>query len=259
MAEGGRLAGRCAIVTGASSGIGAATARLLADEGAAVGLVARREAELRRVAAGLDRALVLPADVSDVGQVLGALDSAEAALGPVDIVVNCAGVIGPTPLAELTPELFDRTLAINLSGVFYLSREAGLRMRARHGGHIVTVASDLAATAMPGYVDYSASKAGLVGLTRGLAVELAPTVLVNAVAPGPVDTPMMDHELAADPDPQAAREATMRRVPLQRIAGPAEVARAILFLLTDASYTTGAVLALDGGVTALSRLSGDAT
>jgi len=130
-------------------------------------------------------------------------------------------------------------------------------MRGRGGGHIVNVASDLAFTAMPGYVDYCAAKAGLVGLTRGLAVELAPSVLVNAVAPGPVDTPMMDHELAADPDPESARDATVRRVPLLRIAGPGEVARAILFLLTDARYTTGSVLPIDGGVTALSRLSGD--
>jgi NAD(P)-dependent dehydrogenase (short-subunit alcohol dehydrogenase family) len=173
------------------------------------------------------------------------------------VLVNCAGVIGPVPLDDLTPQIWDQTLAINLSGPFYLGREAGLRMRRRGSGHIVNVASDLAFTAMPGYVDYCAAKAGLVGLTRGLAVELAPSVLVNAVAPGPVDTPMMDHELATQPDPDAAKDATVRRVPLLRIAGPAEVARAILFLLTDAGYTTGSVLPIDGGVTALSRLSGD--
>jgi len=253
----GKLAGRCAIVTGASSGIGESTARLLAAEGARIGLLARRADELRRVATGLADAIAVPADVSDHRQVRDAVDATEAALGPVDIVVNCAGVIGPTPLNDLTPAIWDQTVAINLSGAFYLAREAGLRMRGRQTGHIVNVASDLASTAMPGYIDYCASKAGLLGLTRGLAVELAPGVLVNAVAPGPVDTPMMDHELAAESDPQAAREATVRRVPLQRIAAPGEVARAILFLLTDAPYATGAVLALDGGVTAISRLSGE--
>jgi NAD(P)-dependent dehydrogenase (short-subunit alcohol dehydrogenase family) len=253
----GRLAGRRALVTGASSGIGESAARLLAAEGTRVGLLARRAGELQRVAADLPGAVAVPADISDYAQVLDALDATEAAIGPVDIVVNCAGVIGPTPLDQLTPAIWDQTLAINLSGAFYVGREAGLRMRARSGGHIVNVASDLAFTAGPGYVDYCASKAGLVGLTRGLAVELAPSVLVNAVAPGPVDTPMMEHELSVEADPDAAREATIRRVPLLRVAGPDEVARAILFLVTDAGYTTGSVLPIDGGVTALTRLSGD--
>ena len=229
----------------------------MASEGAAVALVARRQEELERVADGLERAAVLPTDVADHAAVLRALDATEAALGPIDIAINCAGVIGPTPLADLTPEVWLRTIGINLSGPFYVGREAGLRMHARDGGHIVNVASDLAFTAMPGYTDYSASKSGLVGLTRGLAVELAPKVLVNAVAPGPVDTPMMDHELASDPDPAGAREATIRRVPLLRIATPQEIARSILFLVTEAAYATGAVLALDGGATVLSRLGGD--
>jgi NAD(P)-dependent dehydrogenase (short-subunit alcohol dehydrogenase family) len=132
-------------------------------------------------------------------------------------------------------------------------------MRARGGGHIVMVASDLAFTANRGYVDYSASKAGVIGLTRGLAVELAPQVLVNAVAPGPVDTPMMDHELETVPDPDAARDAVIRRTPLFRFGTPEEIARAILFLVTDAPNAMGAVLSLDGGVTVLSRLAGDAT
>jgi len=259
VAADGRLAGRRALVTGASSGIGEATARLLDAEGASVALLARRTGELRRVAGDLTGAVAVPADVSDHREAIEALDAAEEQIGPVDILVNCAGVIGPIPLEDLTPPIWDQSLAVNLSGPFYLGREAGLRMRGRGGGHIVNVASDLAFTAMPGYVDYCAAKAGLVGLTRGLAVELAPRVLVNAVAPGPVDTPMMDHELATAPDPESAREETIRRVPLLRIAGPEEVARAILFLLTDAGYTTGSVLPLDGGVTALSRLSGDAT
>jgi NAD(P)-dependent dehydrogenase (short-subunit alcohol dehydrogenase family) len=258
MAAEASLAGRHAFVTGASSGIGEATAALFGALGASVSLVARRRTELERVAAGLDRSVVLPTDVSDHSAVLGALDAAETEFGPVDIAINCAGVIGPTPLTELSAEVWDRTIATNLSGSFYVGREAGLRMRDRGGGRIVNVASDLAFTAMPGYTDYSAAKSGVLGLTRGLAVELAPTVLVNAVAPGPVATPMMDHELAADPDPEGSREATIRRVPLLRIATADEIARAILFLIVDAPYATGAVLALDGGTTVLSRLSGDA-
>ncbi len=257
MSADGRLAGRCALVTGANSGIGAATVALLAAEGAAVALLARREAELNQVAEGLAKAVVLPTDVSDHGAVVRALDEAEDKLGPVDIAVNCAGVIGPTMLTEMTPAVWDQTIAINLSGSFYVGREAGLRMRARGGGHIIMVASDQANATMPGYIDYAASKSGVVGLTRGLAVELAPAVRVNAVAPGPVDTPMIDHELALSPDPEGARREAERRVPLLRFATAEEVARAILFLVADADYATGAVLALDGGVTVLSRLSGD--
>jgi NAD(P)-dependent dehydrogenase (short-subunit alcohol dehydrogenase family) len=252
------LSGRCALITGASSGIGEATARLFARSGARVSLVARRAEELERVAEGLEHAIVIPTDVADHRAVLRAIEETESRLGPIDIAVSCAGVIGPTAIEELTPEVWHRTIGINLSGAFHVGREAGLRMRSRGGGHIVNVASDLAVTAMPGYTDYSAAKAGVVGLTRGLATEFAPTVLVNAVAPGPVNTPMMDHELAMSANPAQARDETVRRVPLRRISEPDEIARAIRFLVTEATYTTGAVLALDGGTTVLSRLSGDA-
>jgi NAD(P)-dependent dehydrogenase (short-subunit alcohol dehydrogenase family) len=257
MTDRGVLAGRVALVTGASAGIGEATALRFAAEGAAVALLARRRHELERVAEGIEHAAVLPTDVSDHAAVVRALDAAEQALGPVDIVVSAAGVIGPTSLEEMTAAVWGETVAINLSGSFYVGREAGLRMRERGGGHIVNIASDLAFTAMPGYTDYCASKAGVVGLTRGLAVELAPTVLVNAVAPGPVDTPMMDRELASSGDPDGAREETIRRVPLLRIATAQEIAAAILFLVTGAAYASGAVLSLDGGTTVMSRLFGD--
>jgi NAD(P)-dependent dehydrogenase (short-subunit alcohol dehydrogenase family) len=253
----GRLAGTRVFVTGASSGIGAATATLVAQEGAAVALVARRGDELARVAEGLPRALPLVCDVSDHAAVLAAIDAAEAELGPIDLAVNCAGVIGPTSLEEMTPELWHRTIDVNLSGPFYVGRELGLRMRARGGGQIINVASDLAFTGMAGYVDYSAAKAGLLGLTRGLAAELAPAVRVNAVAPGPVDTPMMDRELAATDDPDKARAETIARTPLGRFASPQEVARTITFLATEATYATGAVLSIDGGITIVSRLAGD--
>lgn len=253
----GRLEGSRAFVTGASSGIGAATATLLTAEGAQVALAARRGEELRRIAERLPGAVALVCDVADNAAVLSTLDAAESALGPIDVAVNCAGVIGPTPLEDLSPAVWDHTLAVNLSGSFYVARELGLRMRSRGGGHIVNVASDLAFTGMAGYVDYCASKAGVLGLTRGLAAELAPTVLVNAVAPGPVDTPMMDGELATEPDPAAARAATVARVPLARISTPEEIARAILFLISDAAYATGTVLSLDGGTTIVSRLAGD--
>jgi NAD(P)-dependent dehydrogenase (short-subunit alcohol dehydrogenase family) len=252
MADNRRLAGRHAFVTGASAGIGLATARLLSLHGATVGLVARREPELQQIASEIDQAVAVPADVSDYEAVRRAIEITEAAWGPIDLVVNSAGVCVPTSIDRLTPEVWSRTISVNLSGTFYVSREAGIRMRARGGGHIVNIASEMAFITASGYVDYCASKAGVLGLTRGLAAEFAPQVLVNAVAPGPVDTPMLDHEFALTDDPDGAREAMIRRVPLQRIAAPEEIASAILFLLTDASYATGAVLSLDGGTTLLS-------
>jgi NAD(P)-dependent dehydrogenase (short-subunit alcohol dehydrogenase family) len=157
----------------------------------------------------------------------------------------------------MTAEVWDRTLAVNLSGSFYVARELGLRMRARGGGRIVNVASDLAFTGLAGYVDYCAAKAGVLGLTRGLAAELAPTVLVNAVAPGPVDTPMMESELAATADPEVARGEVIARTPLGRVAAPEEVARAIAFFVTGADFATGSVLSLDGGTSIVNRLGGD--
>jgi NAD(P)-dependent dehydrogenase (short-subunit alcohol dehydrogenase family) len=253
----GRLAGTRVFITGARSGIGAAVATLFAEEGAAVALAARRGTELTRVAEGLRQAVPLVCDVSDHEAVVTAIDAAETELGPIDVAVNCAGVIGPTRLEEMTPEVWRRTIEINLSGPFYVGRELGLRMCSRGGGQIINVASDLAFTGMAGYVDYSASKAGVLGLTRGLAAELAPTVRVNAVAPGPVDTPMMDHELALTGDAERGRSETIARTPLGRISRPQEIARSIAFLVTEASYATGAVLALDGGTTIVNRLAGD--
>lgn len=249
---------RTAFVTGASSGIGEATARLLASGGARVALVARRRDLLSRIAADLPGSVALAADVSDDEAVVEAIEKAEAAIGPIDLLVNSAGVAVPTQLDELTPEVWRRTLAVNLSGTYYSSRELGLRMRARDGGDIVNVASDLAFTGASGYADYCASKAGIVGLTKALAAELAPTVRVNAVAPGPVDTPMMDQELESSGDAKAARAQLIARVPLHRIAGAEEVAAAIAFLASAATYTTGSVFGIDGGVTAVSRLNADA-
>ncbi|MET8852052.1 SDR family oxidoreductase [Amycolatopsis sp. NPDC004625] len=245
------LANRVAVVTGASSGIGAAAARALSAAGARVALLARTPAALAGTATTLPgESLQLPADVADETRVAAAFDRVEAAWGVPDLVVTSAGVSQPAHLAELTPERWRHTLDVNLSGTFHVAREAGLRMR-RAGvtGDIVTVGSELAVIGMPAYIAYCASKAGVLGLTRALAAELAPGVRVNAICPGPVETPMLAAEFEAEGDARAAYDATIARVPLKRLASADEVAVAVLYLVAPTTYATGTALHLDGGTT----------
>jgi 3-oxoacyl-[acyl-carrier protein] reductase len=238
-----------AIVTGASSGIGLATARLIHACGGSVALIATRESVLNQISSEFgERAWTFPADVADAAAAESAVLAAFAALDDVDLVVNSAGICHPNPLEELSAEKWNRTLGVNLSGVYYVSRTAALQMT--HGS-IVNVASDLSHMGAAFYADYCASKAGLIGLTKAMAAELAPRrIRVNAVCPGPVDTPMMDAELELSPDPAAARREHIDGVPLGRFAGADEVAAAILFM-ADAGYVTGSALSLDGGKTAM--------
>jgi NAD(P)-dependent dehydrogenase (short-subunit alcohol dehydrogenase family) len=251
-ADAGRLKGMRAFITGASSGIGEATARLFATEGARVALVARRQEVLGPIARAIgDRAVALPADVADSQQVKRAVDAAVEAFGGIDIVVNAAGVYSPVALRELTPAVWRELIDINLSGTYYVAREAALRMLDADGGTIINIGSELSHIGMALSSHYCASKAGVLGLTKALAVELAPKIRVNVVCPGPVATPMMEAEMDAYPDPVAARKESFERVPLKRWATAEEVARAILFFAADAPYATGASLALDGGTTAI--------
>jgi NAD(P)-dependent dehydrogenase (short-subunit alcohol dehydrogenase family) len=247
------LANRVAVVTGASSGIGAAIARALSAAGAHVALLARTPAALDRTAATLPgESLRLPADVSDDVQVAAAIDRVEAAWGVPDLVVTSAGVCRPAPLDELTPGSWRHTLDVNLSGTFYVAREAALRMRrAGVAGDIVTIGSELSVIGMAGYTAYCASKAGVLGLTRALAAELAPDIRVNAVCPGPVDTPMLAAEFEAGGDARAALEETIARVPLRRLGTADEVAAAVLYLVAPTTYATGTALHLDGGTTSV--------
>jgi NAD(P)-dependent dehydrogenase (short-subunit alcohol dehydrogenase family) len=245
------LSGKRALITGGSSGIGLATAKLFAREGARVALVGRRADALCEAAASCGAgAVAIPADVADATEAAKAVKEAIAAFGGLDILVNAAGIVTPLALAELTPERWRQVIDVNLSGSFYMAREAGLHMRAAGGGTIINVGSELSSIGMPMYVDYCASKFGVIGLTKALALELAPKVTVNAIAPGPVDTPMMEAELKLAADPVAALEEAKLRVPLRRLATADEVAAGIRYLAVEARYATGSVLALDGGTTA---------
>jgi NAD(P)-dependent dehydrogenase (short-subunit alcohol dehydrogenase family) len=246
------LSGTRVIVTGASSGVGKATAQLFASRGAKVALIARRADILTTLAKELGNgALALEADVADDEAVERVVDEAVDRFGGLDVAINCAAIDGPVPLADLTPKIWRRQIDVNLSGTYYVARKAALHMMSRDGGSIVNVGSELSLIGMGLYVHYCASKFGVVGLTKALAHELAPKVRVNCICPGPIDTPMMDAELECFPDPITTRAAAIDRVPLKRFATPKEVARAILFIATEAPFATGSAISIDGGTTAV--------
>lgn len=239
------------LITGATSGVGEATAKLFAAGGAEVSLLGRRRGELDRVAAEIgDAARLFVADVADAKSAATAVRAAIETMDGLDVVVNAAGVADFALLEELDDEIWRRVIDTNLSGTFTVSREAGLHMREAGGGSIVNVASDLATMGVAGLAHYSAAKAGVVGLTRALAIELAPTVRVNVVCPGPIDTPMLRAGLESEADPALARQEKEASVPLGRLADPLEVARAIRFLAVEGTFATGTSMAFDGGTSA---------
>jgi 3-oxoacyl-[acyl-carrier protein] reductase len=245
------VAGRVAVVTGAASGMGRATALLLADEGATVAL-ADRSASVEDVAAtireagGQARAWVL--DLGDAEAISGFVDDVVARLGGLHILVNNAGVSLPAPIAwDGYEEAWAATFAINLTAYVRLIRAALPHLEADGAGRIVNISSTEGLGATASISPYTASKHGVIGLTRALAVELGSRgVTVNAVCPGPINTGMT----AGIPDPDKQKFAR-RRVPLRRYGEPEEVAHATLSLvLPAASYINGAVVAVDGGMTA---------
>lgn len=239
------------IVSGASSGVGEATARLFVAEGAQVVILARRGDALRRLVDDIGPAAhPLVVDIADAGAASAAVRAAIDLMGGVDVAVNAAGIAGEAVLEEVDDDLWRRVIDTNLGGTFSVSREAGLHMRTHGGGAIVNVASDLAHMGAAGLTPYCASKAGVVGLTRGLAIELAPEVRVNVICPGPIDTPMMRAQLEGRVDAEAVLQQKKGTVPLGRFADPVEVARAIRFLAIDATFATGTSMAFDGGTSA---------
>jgi NAD(P)-dependent dehydrogenase (short-subunit alcohol dehydrogenase family) len=170
----------------------------------------------------------------------------------VNGLVNAAGLADPRPLAELDAEAWHRTIGVNLSGSFFPCHVIAQRLRSEGApGSIVNVGSELSAMGMPSYSAYCASKFGVIGLTKALAAELAPDIRVNALCPGPVDTPMLAGEFALAPDPERARAEENRRPPMARIGQPGEIADAAVWLLADATFATGAVVPVDGGTTAV--------
>jgi len=243
-----RLNGRRILITGAASGIGRATAELFAAEGAALALL-DRTADLLEQVAQATGGTALVADLGDESQLLNAVAKAALAMGGIDGIVNCAGIAGSQPLDALDRESWDRFVAINLTAPYLICRAALLHLRAAERATIVNIASGQALLPnAPGIAAYAATKAGLVTFTKALGAELAPNIRANVVAPGIVDTPMVQGVLGGYASPDDAP--FVQQYAMKRVARPSELAEAILFLSSDASsYITGTVLAVDGGRT----------
>jgi NAD(P)-dependent dehydrogenase (short-subunit alcohol dehydrogenase family) len=243
-----------ALVTGAASGIGRATAILLAGRGAAVACLDVNADGLAETAAAIgERALPIPCDVTDLAAVEAAVSQAAADLGGLDAVANVAGVGDFTgDVAEITPEEWARVLAINLTGPFHVSRAAIPHLRAAGGGAIVNVSSQFGLVGCLASPAYCASKAGLIGLTRAMAIDHTEEgIRVNCVCPGPVDTPMLAWTDATPELTARERGRTQGRNLSGRSGRPEEIAATIAFLLSDdVGFMSGSVVAVDGAWTA---------
>ena len=247
------FAGRVGLVTGAGSGIGRATARLLAERGGAVvaadvnGPAAEETAALVRASGG--RAEARGCDVTRAEHVEAAVSAARRGFDRLDVVVNCAGILRVAPLEDTSEKEWEEVLAVNLTGAFLVTRAALRALREQGGGAIVHIASRAAIRAKEAHGAYSASKAGILQLTQMAAVEGAPhSIRVNCVCPGFIDTPMTRGMYDMD----AAVAAWKDVCPLGRPGTPDDVARAMLFLASDdAAFITGVALPVDGGRTIL--------
>ena len=244
--------GKGAIVTGGGSGIGQAVALGLGQNGVAVGVVdldaKRAEASCRDIQELGSKAMGLCTDVADSARVSEVVLRARETLGPIDYLVNIAGFHERVPIQEITDDHWHRMLNVHLSGTFYFCRAVLPEMIARRSGRIVNMSSLHGFGKVPFAAHYSTAKAGIAGLTKALAVEVAPHgILVNAVAPGPIDTPLWRDGLTGS-ELEARIANRLRAIPLGRLGQPEEVAAMILFFLSRANnHITGQVVGFNGG------------
>ncbi|WP_142859502.1 SDR family NAD(P)-dependent oxidoreductase [Salinigranum halophilum] len=245
-----RLDETVALVTGSTSGIGRGIVTALAAAGATVGINyppfegerERAEDVLRSIEENGGNGVLLEADVSSEDSVRSMVQEVEEAYGTPDVLVNNAGILTQSPLAEMSVEMWDETMHVDLRGVFLVTRFVLPGMLDRGSGKIINVASQLGIKGGEELVHYSAAKAGVIGMTRALAREVSPTVNVNAIAPGPIETPLMDDITAEWKTAKAAE------LPMKRFGTVEDVAPTAVFLASDESdYYTGQVLSPDGG------------
>lgn len=244
----GLLAGRCALVTGASRGIGRAIATEFAAQGASVVVnyvdqESEAQATVEDIRAAGGRAMAFLADVTDRAAVGAMFERAQAEFGPLYALVNNAGITRDRTLSKMDDADWDQVLAVNLTGIYNCTRHAVAQMREGGGGRIVSISSIVATAGAFGQTNYGATKAGVLGFTRSASLELARYgITVNAVCPGYIDTQM----LAAVPE--KVRESVLEKIPLGRFGDPGEVAAVVRFLATEGSYVTGQGIHVNGGL-----------
>jgi len=242
------LKGKAALVTGASQGIGRATARALAEAGATIAAAARNTEKLESLVAEISaaggEALAVPMDVADAAQVKNGFAAALAKFGKLDVLVNNAAITRDTLALRMKLEDWDAVLRTNLTGAHLCTQQALGAMLRQRSGRIINIASVVAQTGNAGQANYVAAKAGLIGLTRAIAVEVASrNITVNAVAPGFIETPMTD-VLS-----QELKDKMKMMIPLGRMGTDREIATAVVFLASaEAGYITGQVLDVNGGM-----------
>jgi len=238
------LSGKRVLITGGAGGIGTATAQRFIEEGARVAVIDRDEAAGQRLLQAL-RALevFLSADVADPDSVAQAFEQLDRHFGGLDVLINNAGISLRHAFMDITPAEWRTVLDINLNGVFYVAQQAARRMLAGGGGVIINMGSTNGMAGYHYYADYNASKAGVIELTRSMALELGPTIRVNVVCPGFIMTPMQVAEYTHE-----MRRAFEVKVPLQRLGNPTDVAALFAFLASDeAAFITGQHFVIDGG------------